>query len=68
VDLPRTPLRVIVVTYWWRECALCGLSYNRTVRVLAPLRAHCERTWEVNFRRVADAIRDEGDYRHEEWV
>ena len=53
---------------WYRVCAMCDLSYNRSQRILIELRNQCRRAWSVNFRRVADAIRDEGDYRHEEFA
>lgn len=53
---------------WIRECAMCGTGYNRSERVLDPLRRRCERAWSINFRRVSDALRDEGPYRDEDWV
>jgi hypothetical protein len=51
----------------FRVCAFCDLSYNRTM-FLEQLRHHCEQAWKIDFRRVADANRDEGAYRHEDWV
>lgn len=54
--------------HWWRSCAMCGLSYNRTQRILEFLAARCWDAWRIDFGRVAQAIRDEGDWRHEEFV
>ena len=34
---------------WWRLCAFCATRYNRTAHVLAPLRAHCDQAWGLNF-------------------
>jgi hypothetical protein len=38
---------------WYRACALCGEFYNRTARVLDPLRARCEAAWAINFTKYA---------------
>ena len=54
--------------YWWRECAMCGFGYDRSSRVLELLAAHCWNAWRVDFGRVSAAIRDEGEWRHEEFV
>ena len=52
----------------FRACALCPVFYNRTLRILGPLRLHCVAAWSVDFGRVARAVRDEGEWRGEEFV
>ncbi len=56
-------------TYGWHKtCAMRDLSHNHSQRVLIELRNQCKAAWGLNFRRVSDAIRDEGGYRHEDYV
>lgn len=38
---------------WYRACALCGKLYNRSKRVLDPLRVQCEAAWSINFTKYA---------------
>lgn len=53
---------------WWRVCALCSLAYDRTLAILAPLAVQCMTAWRVDFGRVSRAVRDEGEWRGEEFV
>ena len=61
--LPDAPL----LRGWRRECALCGHGYDRSI-LLAALASRCWAAWSIDFGRVSQAVRDEGEWRHEEFV